>query len=58
VAVKEPASDAPSGASIFIAIQEQLGLKLKSAKGPVEVFVIDSVQRPSVGEVMSLAGIE
>jgi len=37
----------PSGPSIFTAIQEQLGLKLDSAKGPVDVIVIDSVQRPS-----------
>lgn len=35
-----------SGPSIFTAIQEQLGLKLESAKGPVEILVIDSVQRP------------
>jgi uncharacterized protein (TIGR03435 family) len=32
---------------IFTAIQEQLGLKLESAKGPVPVLVIDSVQKPS-----------
>jgi uncharacterized protein (TIGR03435 family) len=36
-----------SGVSIFTAIQEQLGLKLESQKGPVEMFVIDSVERPS-----------
>jgi uncharacterized protein (TIGR03435 family) len=38
---------AAPGPSIFTALQEQLGLKLESSKGPVEVLVIDSVQKPS-----------
>jgi len=31
----------------FSAIQEQIGLKVESAKTPVEVYVIDKVQKPS-----------
>jgi uncharacterized protein (TIGR03435 family) len=39
------ADDAPP--DIFTAVQEQLGLKLKSSKGPVDVIVIDHVEKPS-----------
>jgi uncharacterized protein (TIGR03435 family) len=42
-----PSSDPTGGASLFTAIQEQLGLKLESAKGPIELIVIDHVDRPS-----------
>jgi uncharacterized protein (TIGR03435 family) len=37
----------PNAPSFFSAIQEQLGLKLESAKAPVDVLVIDHVEKPS-----------
>ncbi|MGA3236648.1 MAG: TIGR03435 family protein [Bryobacteraceae bacterium] len=38
----------PSGLpSLYTALQQQLGLKMESAKGPVEFLVIDRVERPS-----------
>jgi uncharacterized protein (TIGR03435 family) len=37
----------PNGPTLFTALQEQLGLKLESQKGPVEMIVIDSIERPS-----------
>ena len=48
----KPANENPptpdsSGPSLFAAIQEQLGLKLESTKGPVEILVIDHIERPS-----------
>jgi len=45
-APKPPPSDA-AGPTIFTALQEQLGLKLESQKGPVEIFVIDHVEKPT-----------
>jgi uncharacterized protein (TIGR03435 family) len=42
-----PASADTNGPSLFTAVQEQLGLKLESGKSPVEIIVIDHVERPS-----------
>jgi len=42
---QQSADDA--GPSLFTALEEQLGLKLEPAKGPVDVFIIDHVEKPS-----------
>jgi uncharacterized protein (TIGR03435 family) len=36
-----------SAPSLFSALEEQLGLKLVSMKGPVEVLIIDHVEQPT-----------
>jgi uncharacterized protein (TIGR03435 family) len=42
-----PRDDAADAPTLFTAMQQQLGLKVKATKAPVEVLVIDSVEKPS-----------
>ena len=41
------ADDTPSSPTIFAALEDQLGLKLVPAKAPVDVLVVDHIERPS-----------
>ena len=41
------ATTAPDAPSLTVALQEKLGLKLVPAKDPIEVLVIDSIDRPT-----------
>lgn len=43
--VPNPAAD--SGPNLFTALQEQLGLKLEASKGPVDILVIDHIEKPT-----------
>jgi len=42
-----PSREPPQGPTLREAIKEQLGLDLRSERGPVEYFVIDSIDRPT-----------
>ena len=44
---KQDATSSDSGPSIFTAFQEQLGLKLESSRGPVQVLIIDHIELPT-----------
>jgi hypothetical protein len=41
---RTPTADGPS---VFTAVQEQLGLKLEPGKAPLEILVIDHIEKPS-----------
>jgi uncharacterized protein (TIGR03435 family) len=40
-------SDSQQAVTFVDALRQQLGLKLESAKGPIETLVVDRVERPS-----------
>jgi uncharacterized protein (TIGR03435 family) len=40
-------AEASAGPSIFTAVQDQLGLKLETHKEPVEIVIIDRIEKPS-----------
>jgi uncharacterized protein (TIGR03435 family) len=42
-----PAASNDFGPSLFVALQEQIGLKLSSEKGPVSFLIIDHVEKPT-----------
>jgi uncharacterized protein (TIGR03435 family) len=46
----DPSNLAPppdAGRDLFVALQEQIGLKLSSEKGPVSFLIIDYVEKPT-----------
>ena len=45
--VEPPPPPDPNGPTIFSALQDQLGLKLESGKGPIDMIVIDHVEKAS-----------
>jgi uncharacterized protein (TIGR03435 family) len=47
VRIPPRAPDAAGPPGLFTAIQEQLGLKFESTRAPVDVIVIDQIERPS-----------
>lgn len=50
-AIEQPAQitadQTDAGPSIFTAVQQQLGLKLVTGRGPVQVIVVDHIERPT-----------
>ena len=40
-------AEPPIGPSLYSALQQQLGLRLEAIKGPVDILIIDRVEKPS-----------
>ena len=47
VRVPPPSNDPDAPPGLFTAFQEQLGLKLEASRAPVEVLVVDKIDKPS-----------
>jgi uncharacterized protein (TIGR03435 family) len=47
IKVPPPTDSATAPPGLFTAVQEQLGLRLESTKAPVDVLVVDRVERPT-----------
>ena len=47
VGAEAGAADGPSDGSLFSALQEQLGLRLESQKGSIQILVVDAAEKPS-----------
>jgi uncharacterized protein (TIGR03435 family) len=47
VRIPPPSNDPNAPPGLFTAFQEQLGLRLESTKAPVEVLIVDRVEKPS-----------
>jgi uncharacterized protein (TIGR03435 family) len=44
---RRPATDDDALPDLFTAFQQQLGVKLESTRGPVDIVIVDSIERPS-----------
>jgi uncharacterized protein (TIGR03435 family) len=42
-----PASDKAASPPLFVAIQQELGLKLEATRGPVDELIVDNAERPA-----------
>jgi uncharacterized protein (TIGR03435 family) len=47
VRVPPPSNDPDAPPGLFTAMQEQLGLKMESTRAPVDVLVVDRIEKPS-----------